>query len=194
MTPGSSKDVTTLLLDWSNGNEGALNQLTPLVYDELRRIAARQFRHERPDHTLQSTAVVHEVYLKLVDQHRVAWQNRDHFFAVASQLIRRVLVSHARARHAAKRGSGKTKLLFDESIGLPAGRSADLVALDDALEALSQLDSQQGRIVELRFFGGLSIEATSNILRVSPATVKRDWKVAKAWLFRELAKGSDHES
>src|SRR5580700_190592 len=185
MSGGGGKDVTTLLLDWGKGDAGALDQLAPLVYDELRRIAGHHLRRERPDHTLQSTALVHEVYLKLIDQQRVQWQDRDHFFAVASQMIRRILISHARAHKAAKRGAGATKLLFDEAIGLPGGESADLLALDDALESLSQVDPQQGRIVELRFFGGLSIEATAKILEISPATVKRDWNVAKAWLYRE---------
>lgn len=194
MAPASAKDVTTLLLDWGKGDQDALNQLTPLVYDELRRIASRHFRRERPRHTLQSTAVVHEVYLKLIDQKRVQWHDRDHFFAVASQMIRRLLVSHARAHYAAKRGGGKTNLIFDESIGLPRERGADLLALDDALVTLTQLDPQQGRIVELRFFGGLSIEATANFLDISPATVKRDWNAAKAWLFRELSRDSPHES
>jgi RNA polymerase sigma factor (TIGR02999 family) len=190
----ASKDVTTLLLEWSGGRQEALNQLAPLVYDELRRIAARQLRMERGDHTLQSTGLVHEVYLKLIDQQRVQWNDRDHFFAVASQMIRRILVSYARARNSAKRGGGKTRLLFDEAIALPGRREADLLALDDALEALSQIDHQQGRIVELRFFGGLSIEATAGVLGISPATVKRDWKVAKAWLYRELARGASDES
>jgi RNA polymerase sigma factor (TIGR02999 family) len=194
MSGGGDKDVTTLLLDWGKGDADALNQLTPLVYGELRRIAGHHLRRERPDHTLQSTALVHEVYLKLIDQQRVQWQDRDHFFAVASQMIRRILISHARAHKAAKRGAGATKLLFDEAIGLPGGGSADLLALDDALESLSQVDPQQGRIVELRFFGGLSIEATAKILEISPATVKRDWNVAKAWLYRELARSTGHES
>ena len=194
MSGGGDKDVTTLLLDWGKGDAGALDQLAPLVYDELRRIAGYHLRRERPDHTLQSTALVHEVYLKLIDQQRVQWQDRDHFFAVASQMIRRILVSHARAHKAAKRGAGVTKLLFDEAIGLPGGDSADLVALDDALKSLSQVDPQQGRIVELRFFGGLSIEATAKILEISPATVKRDWNVAKAWLYRQLARSSGNES
>jgi RNA polymerase sigma factor (TIGR02999 family) len=183
----ASKDVTTLLLDWSTGNEEALNQLAPLVYDELRRLAARQLRKERGDHTLQSTALVHEVYLKMIDQRRVQFRNRDHFFAVASQMIRRILVSYARARKSAKRGGAKTLLLFDDSIALQGQEQADLLALDEAIEALARLDSQQGRIVELRFFGGLSIEATASFLHISPATVKRDWKVAKAWLFRALS-------
>jgi RNA polymerase sigma factor (TIGR02999 family) len=188
MSGGSCKDVTTLLLDWGKGDAGALDQLAPLVYDELRRIAAYHLRRERPDHTLQSTALVHEVYLKLIDQRRVQWHDRDHFFAVASQIIRRILVSHARAHKAAKRGAGAPRLLFDEVIGLPGGDSADLVALDDALQSLSRVDPRQGRIVELRFFGGLSVEATAKILEISPATVKRDWNVAKAWLYRELVR------
>jgi RNA polymerase sigma factor (TIGR02999 family) len=194
MSGGGAKDVTTLLLDWGKGDAGALDQLAPLVYDELRRIAGHHLRRERPDHTLQSTALVHEVYLKLIDQQRVQWHDRDHFFAVASQMIRRILVSHARANKAAKRGAGVTKVVFDEAIGLPGGDSADLVALDDALKSLSQVDPRQGRIVELRFFGGLSIEATAKILEISPATVKRDWNVARAWLYRELARSTGHES
>jgi RNA polymerase sigma factor (TIGR02999 family) len=187
----SEKDVTTLLLEWGQGNQEALDQLAPLVYDQLRRLAARQLRMERRDHTLQSTGLVHEVYLKLIDQQRVHWRNREHFFAVASRMIRRILVSYARAHKSAKRGGGTIHLLLDEAIALPRRRSADLLALDEALEALSEMDPQQGRIVELRFFGGLSIEETARILDISPATVKRDWIVAKAWLYGQLAKRPD---
>jgi RNA polymerase sigma factor (TIGR02999 family) len=185
-------DITGLLLAWGNGNREALDKLTPLVYEELRQLAARQFRGERPGHTLQSTALVHEAYLKLIDQQRVQWQDRDHFFAVAAQVIRHILVSHARARNASKRGGGKTMLAFDESLGVAGGRETDLVALEDALEDLSRIDPQQGRIVELRFFGGLSIEGTAKILGISAATVKRDWNVAKAWLHRELSRKTQH--
>ena len=194
MDTNANKDVTTLLLDWSRGDQEALNQLAPLVYDGLHRIAARQLRRERGSHTLQSTGLVHEVYLKLIDQQRVHWHDRDHFFAVASQMIRRILVSYARARKAGKRGGGETHFEFDEGIALPGGRGADLVALDDALEALSQMDPQQGRIVELRFFGGLSIEGTANVLGISPATVKRDWNVARAWLYRQLSRSAGDET
>lgn len=186
------KDVTTLLHDWSSGaNASALDQLMPLVYSELRKVAARQFRRETPGNTLQSTALVHEAYLKLVDQHRVQWKDREHFYAVAAQIIRRILVTHARKRKAVKRGGGEPTLLFDEAIGVPASSGAtgvELTALDDALTDLAKTDPQQARIVELRFFGGLSIEATAAFLGISPATVKRDWVVAKAWLFRHLTR------
>jgi RNA polymerase sigma factor (TIGR02999 family) len=182
------KDVTTLLHDWSSGaNSAALDQLMPLVYSELRKVAARHFRREAPGNTLQSTVLVHEAYLKLVDQHRVQWKDREHFFAVAAQIIRRILVTHSRKRKAAKRGGGETRLLFDDAIQLPGGVGVDLTALDDALNDLAKTDLQQSRIVELRFFGGLSIEATAQFLGISPATVKRDWVVAKAWLFRHLS-------
>jgi RNA polymerase sigma factor (TIGR02999 family) len=184
-----SKDVTTLLLEWSDGKRQALNELMPLVYDQLRHLAARQLRRERPNHTLQSTALVHEVYLKLIDQTRVQWKDREHFFAVASQAIRRILVTHARSRNASKRG-GSTTLAFDESIALPDRKDLDVVALDDALESLSRLDPQQGRIVELRFFGGLSIEGTAHVMGISTSTVSRDWNLARAWLFRELSRGA----
>jgi len=192
--PSDPKDVTTLLLDWSSGtNPAALEQLMPLVYSELRRVAARQFRRETPGNTLQSTALVHEAYLKLVDQHRVQWQDRDHFFAVAAQMIRRILVTKARERKAEKRGGGQAKLLFDDAIGLPGRVDMDLIALDDAIAGLAKTDEQQARIVELRFFAGLSIEATAKTLGISPATVKRDWIVAKAWLFRELSRGGGRD-
>jgi len=187
---GEKGDITGLLDDWRNGDQEALNRLIPLVYDELHQLAARQMRRERATHTLQSTALVHEVYLRLIDQRRVQWQDRDHFFAVASQIIRRILVSHARSRKAAKRGGAQTTLVLDESIAAPGRREIDLEALDDALEDLARLDSQQARIVELRFFGGLSIESTANFLQTSPATVKRHWNVARAWLYREISRSS----
>jgi RNA polymerase sigma factor (TIGR02999 family) len=188
LAAAGDEDVTALLLDWGKGNHEALNRLTPLVYDELRQLASRALGRERGDHTLQSTALVHEVYLKLIDQERAQWNDRGHFFAVSSKLIRRILVSHARARNSSKRGGGQTRLLFDDGIALPSHRDVELTALDDAIESLTQFDPQQGRIVELRFFGGLSIEETARILGVSPATIKRDWNVAKAWLYRELSK------
>ncbi len=194
MEQGADHDLTSLLLDWSRGNPDALNQLAPLIYDELHRMASRQLRRERSEHTLQSTALVHEVYLKLIDQDRVQWQDRNHFFAVASQLIRRILVDHARARYASKRGGGQVKLEFDESIALPWKSDQDLLALDDAMRSLAQFDQRQSRIVELRFFGGLSIEESAEVLNVSPATVKRDWNVARAWLYRQLARSSNSES
>ena len=192
--PGAPEhDITGLLIEWRNGNSEALDRLMPLVYGELHELAARQLRRERPTHTLQSTALVHEAYLRLVDQRRVQWQHRDHFFAVASQMIRRILVNYARTRNAAKRGGSETRLVLDESIARASGcRELDLEALDEALERLTGLDAQQGRIVELRFFGGLSVEATADFLSISPATVKRHWSVAKAWLFRELRRGYVH--
>jgi len=185
-----SKDVTTLLLEWGGGKPQALNELMPLVYDQLRQLAARQLRRERSNHTLHSTALVHEAYLKLIDQRRVQWKDREHFFAVAAQAIRRVLVTYARSRNASKRGEGETLLVFDESIALPDRKDVDLVLLDDALDSLSRLDPQQGRIIELRFFGGLSIEDTASILGISTSTVSRDWNLARAWLHRELTRST----
>src|SRR6476646_247564 len=181
------EDVTLLLESWSNGDRMAFEKLMPLVYDELHRLAQRYLRRERSDHTLQSTALVHEAYLKMVDQKNVRWQNRAHFFGVAAQSIRHILVDHARSHLAAKRGAGAAKLSLDEAIGVPEKREVDLLALDQALEGLAVLDPQQGRIVELRFFGGLSIEETAEVLHISPATVKRDWVMAKAWLYREMS-------
>ena len=188
------KDVTTLLMEWSGGNSQAFNELMPMVYDQLRQLAARELRRERPNHTLHSTALVHEAYLKLIDQRRVQWTDREHFFAVASQAIRRILVTYARSRHASKRGGGATMLAFDESIALPDRKDVDLVALDDALESLSRLDAQQGRIIELRFFGGLSIDGTARAMGISTSTVARDWNVARAWLFRELSRSAGYEA
>jgi RNA polymerase sigma factor (TIGR02999 family) len=179
-------DVTQLLVRSRNGERTALDRLMPLVYDELRIIAGRYLRQERPDHTLQSTALVHEAYLRLVDQN-TDWQNRAHFFGVAARLMRNLLVDHARARLAAKRGGVKLTLSLDDAISLATDREFHLVAVDDALTSLSQFDPQQGRIVELRFFGGLSIEETSEVLNISPSTVKRDWILAKTWILRELS-------
>jgi RNA polymerase sigma factor (TIGR02999 family) len=188
---GSAKDITTLLMAWSNGNREALDELTPLVYNKLRQVAARELRRETPGQALQSTELVHEAYLKLVDQTRAHWQDREHFYAVAAQMIRRILVSHARSRNSAKRGGGQTVLALDEPLAPAKGKDVDLVALDDALETLLQMDPQQGRIVELRFFAGLSIEATARVLDVSPATVNRDWRLAKLWLYNELNRRED---
>jgi len=171
-----SGDVTQLLVDYSNGKREALDVLTPLVYGELRNLAARYLRRERSDHTLQSTALVHEAYLRLIDQNQVRWQNRAHFFGVAAQMIRRILVDHARTRHAQKRGGNAQKLSLDEAIGLPEQRDLDIIALDDALKLLAELDPQQSKVIELRFFGGLSIEETAEALGISPATVKREWR------------------
>jgi len=182
-------DVTRLLADWSQGNEQAFEQLAPAVYDELRRLAARYLSRERSNHTLQPTALVHEAYLRLIDQSRVEWQNRAHFFGVAAQMIRRILVDHARAHQAAKRGSGAVHFAIDDALDAAAPRDLDLVALDDALATLATLDPQQSRVIELRFFGGLSVEETAEVLGISPATVKREWAAARAWLYRELSRG-----
>jgi RNA polymerase sigma factor (TIGR02999 family) len=179
-------DVTVLLLDWSQGDKSALDRLTPLVYDELKRLAKRYLRRERTDHTLQSTALANEAFLRLVDQSQVQWQNRAHFFGVAAQMIRRILVDYARARRTDKRGGGVTQLSLDQAIGIPEKRGVELIALDEALDELTRLDSKQGRIVELRFFVGLSVEETAEVMAVSATTVKREWTSAKAWLFREL--------
>lgn len=182
-------DVTRLLVEWKDGNAGAFDEMAPLVYDELRRLARSYLRRERPGHTLQSTAIVHEAYLRLVDQQSVSWQNRSHFYGVAAQMIRRILVDHARARRTQKRGEGGPKISLDEAIGAQQSRDLDLVALDDALEALGSIDPRQSRLVELRFFAGLSVEETAEVLGVSTATVKRDWTSARAWLKRELSRG-----
>jgi len=179
--------VTELLQRWRGGDYQALDTLMPLVYEELRRLARRYLYHERPGHTLQSTALVNEAYLRLVGQELPQWQNRSHFFAVSAQLMRQILVDHARNHAAAKRGGGAFKLTLDEAVSLPQQVDIDLVALDNALNHLARLDAQQAKIVELRFFAGLSIEDTSEVLDISPATVKRDWSTARAWLHRELS-------
>ena len=184
----SGKDVTGLLRRWSEGDKQALEGLLPLVYEELRALAASCFRSERPDHTLQPTALVHEAYLRLIGQEHVAWQNRAHFFGIAAQMMRRILVDHARARHAAKRGGGQVTLMLDDAVALPKQRNVDLLALDAALTELAELDARQSQIVELRFFAGLSIEDTARVLAISPATVKREWATARAWLRRETTR------
>ena len=185
----TTPEVTELLQEWSAGKKTALDSLRPVVYDELRRLAAIYLHRERPGHTLQATAVVHEAYMRLVDQRSVQWQNRAHFFGIAAQMIRRILVDHARGVRAAKRGGGAVALSLDEALGVSEKRDLEVEALDDALHTLSQVDPQQARVVELRFFTGLSIEETAEVLRISESTVKRDWISAKAWLFRELSKG-----
>jgi RNA polymerase sigma factor (TIGR02999 family) len=185
------KDVTTLLLEWRGGNRAALDELMPLIYAEFRQLASRALSRERPNHTLQSTALAHELYLKLIDQKRAQWRDREHFFAMASQIIRRILVDYARRLHAQRRGGLDTRITLDEALAPQQDRDFNLVVLDNALEALSQIDSQQARIIELRFFGGLSIEATGRILGVSPSTVNREWNLARAWLYRELSRSAD---
>ncbi len=192
MSP-SPQSVTRLLLDWSNGDQEALDKLIPAVYDELRRLASRHLRRERPGHTLQTTALIHETYIRLVDQRHVRWQNRAHFFGIAAQLMRRILVDHARSRHRAKRGGSAVRLTLGEAMNVAAGQEVDFVALDEALNRLAEIDPQQSRIVELRYFSGLSIEETAEVMGISPATVKRDWSMARAWLHRELSRGEVSE-
>jgi RNA polymerase sigma factor (TIGR02999 family) len=181
-------EVSTLLRAWSGGDQSALDKLTPIVYDGLRRLARRYMRRERPGHSLQTTALVHEAYMRLVDYERMRWQDRAHFFAVSAQLMRRILVEHAR-RHNLKRGGGLQHVSLDEAAVVSGERPADLVALDDAMNALARLDPRKVQVVEMRFFGGLSVEETAEILKVSPVTVMRDWSTAKAWLYRELTRG-----
>lgn len=188
MSSAPSKPISELLVRWRDGDQGALQALLPLVYDELKRLARNYLRNERPGHTLQSTALVHEAYLRLVKS-PLRLQNRTHFFAVAARLMREILVDHARSRRAAKRDY-RCKITLDRAVALPQKRDVDLLALDDALDELSRLDPRQGRIVELRFFGGLSIDETSEILGISPATVKREWTTARAWLHREMSGGA----
>lgn len=183
-------DITALLLAWNSGDPEALNRLLPAVYAELRRLARRELRRERANHSLEPTALIHELYLGLIDQRRTKWENRAHFFAIAAQLMRRILVDHARARHALKRGGGAGLLPIDAADGAsddPSGPShVDLLELDQALERLTAQSPEQSRIVEMRFFAGLTVEETAHVLGRSPRTVKREWRLARAWLFREL--------
>lgn len=183
----SSPDLTGLLVRWSNGDPEALSRLLPLVYDECRRIAARQLRRERDEHTLNPTALVHEWYLRLVDQRRATWKNRAQFFGIAAQLMRRILVDHARSRHAQKRDGRGLLLSLDAALDTSdESQVAEILAIDEALDRLGEHDPEQQRIVELRFFAGLTVEETAEVLGRSPRTVKREWQMAKAWLFREL--------
>ena len=191
MSPPSSLDVTRLLVEWNKGNQEAGETLMPLVYEELRRVARRQLFRERLDHTLQSAALVNEAYLRLIRQQNMPqWQNRAHFFGVAAQMMRHILVDHARRRLRAKRGAGAPRLSLDSNFALAQKSEVDLVYLDDALNKLSAIDPEQGRLVELRFFAGLSIDETAEVMGVSPATVKREWATARAWLRRELKRAS----
>jgi RNA polymerase sigma factor (TIGR02999 family) len=182
----SRSDVTQLLQQWSEGRQEALDRLLPQIYAELRRLAASYLWRERRDHTLQPTALVHEAFLKLVDQRAVRWQSRAHFFGVAAQAMRRILVDHARARSAAKRGDGERPVSLDEAVAVGAMPDAQLLDLHEALTRLETIDPQQGRVVELRFFGGLTMEETAEVMHISPATVGREWTLAKAWLYAEL--------
>ncbi len=182
-----SSNVTQLLADWRNGNNDALNQLMPLVYDELRDLAKRYMRRENSSHTLQTNALVNEAYLRLVNQQNVDWQNRAHFFAIAAQVMRHLLVDHARSKQYAKRGGGAVQVTLDEGLVVSDGNSVELLALHQALERLEKIDDRKSKIVELRYFGGLSTEEAAEVLGLSEITIKREWAKAKAWLFRELS-------
>lgn len=188
MTRPSTHEVTELLIEWSNGDKAALDKLMPLIHEELRRLAHHYMSNERPGHTLQTTALVNEAYLRLVNRKGVHWQNRAHFFAIAATLMRSILVDHARTHASAKRGGGGPRIEIDEAMIVSQERAAEVLALDDVLTKLAKFDPQQSRIVELRFFGGLTIEETAEVLDLSKATIKREWIAAKAWLYRELSK------
>lgn len=184
----TQKQISQLLVDWSNGDKAALDKLIPLVYGELRRLARYHMRRERQGHTLQTSALVNEAYLRLVDYKRMRWQDRAHFFAVAAQAMRRILIEHARSHSREKRGAGARRVSLDEAAGLVDEQASDMIALDDALMSLAKFDPRKSRIVELRYFGGLDIEETAEVMGVSPATVKREWNTARLWLHREINK------
>jgi RNA polymerase sigma-70 factor, ECF subfamily len=186
MSVRTSRAITRLLIGWSRGDRAAFDELVPLVYGELHQVAAARLRRERANHTLQPTALVHEAYVRLVEQQRVRWRNRGHFFAIASRLMRRILVDHARAQGAAKRGGAARTVSLDDAGDIAAQAEVPLLALEDALARLETIDPLQGQIVELRYFGGLTIDETAAVIHVSPSTVGREWNVAKAWLYREL--------
>ncbi|HLJ51072.1 MAG TPA: sigma-70 family RNA polymerase sigma factor [Bryobacteraceae bacterium] len=186
MSDAESSETTQLLRAWAGGDPDALERLTPRVYDELRRIAGHFMRGERPERTIQTTALVHEAYLKLIDINNVDWQHRAHFFAIAAQIMRRILLDQARRRDAAKRGGPAPRVNLDEVPDVGSGRVRELIALDDALNALAKVDARKAQVIELRFFAGLSVEETAEVLKVSPDTVMRDWRLARAWLLAEL--------
>ena len=190
-TPG---EITQLLIAWNHGDERARDELTPLIYDELRRLARGFLRRERPGHTLQPTALVHEAFLRLIDQSRVDWRNRAHFFGLAAQMMRQILIDHARGHARAKRGGAMRQVSFEETAIVSEERAAELIALDDALTALAAFDSSKSRIVELRFFGGLTNEEVGEVMGMSLRTVEREWRKAKAWLRRAISKGESDES
>jgi RNA polymerase sigma factor (TIGR02999 family) len=190
----STQNITQLLVAWGQGEEAALGQLSPLVYGELHRLAQHYMAGERPGHLLQTTALVNEAYLRLIDWKQVEWQNRAHFFGLAAQIMRRILVDFARARHREKRGGEVLQVSLSEAADIPPEHGRDLVALDDALNSLAALDPRQAQVVELRFFGGLSLEETAEVLKVSVGTIRRDWSLAKAWLYDELSAKGEHES
>jgi len=194
MQPPPPREVTRLLKEWSTGDSAALDQLIPIVYDELRAVAARYLRRERQGHTLQPTALVNEAYLRLIDQNQVQWQNRAHFVGVAAQMMRRILVDHAKNHNRVKRGGGTRKVTLDEALAVSDERADDLVELDEALTALEAFDKRKSRVVEMRYFGGLSVEETAEVLKVSEITVARDWKLAKAWLYTRIEDNGQHAS
>jgi RNA polymerase sigma-70 factor (ECF subfamily) len=191
--PVSTHEVTRLLLAWKSGDEAALDHLMPLVYNELHRLARRYMAREQTDHPLQTTALVHEVYLRLVDANTIDWQDRAHFYAICARLMRRILVDFARSRNYQKRGGGLAHLQLEEAATVPEAVGAEMLAVDEALKQLAAIDSRKSEVVELRFFGGLTVEEIAAALRVSPETVMRDWKLAKAWLLRELSHETPHE-
>lgn len=194
MTTPSSNEVTQLLMAWSDGDQSALDQLTPLVYRELHRLAKGYLHRERPGHILQTTALVNEAYLRLIDWKDVHWQNRAHFLGVAAKLMRRILVDSARARYQDKRGGAARQVSFDEAAAVSVEHAAEFIALDDALQQLAAIDPRRSRLVELRFFGGLNEEETAEVLKVSPRTVRREWSLARAWLHRELKQEGQDEA
>ena len=193
METGQSPDVTRLLRAWAAGDEAALSQVTPMVYDELRRLA-RRYARARGEHTLQTTALAHEAYIRLVKADNLQWQDRAHFFAVAAQMMRRILVDAARARSAAKRSDGSVRVEFSETLPVSTGRGADILALDDALETLARFDPRKARVIELRYFVGLNVAEVAAVLAVSPETVRRDWRLAKPWLAREIGKHKPYDA
>jgi RNA polymerase sigma factor (TIGR02999 family) len=194
MTTPAPEEVSQLLREWSNGDQAALDKMMPVVYQELRRLAHHYMRKERAGHTLQTTALVNEAYMRLAHYKKMRWQSRVHFFAVAAQVMRRILVEQARSKKFEKRGGGAQKISLDETAIVSAGRSAEVIAVDEALTDLESWDPRKGRIVELRFFGGLSIEETAEVLKVSPTTVQREWRAAKAWLYRAIREGGGVEA
>ncbi len=194
MAARTTEQITQLLAGWGRGDAAALDELTPLIYNELHRIAHRHMRRERPGHTLQTSALINEAYIRLIDQREARWQSRAHFFAIASKLMRRILVDRARSKGYAKRGGNAQQVSLDEGMAAPGGRDTDLVALDDALKDLETVDERKCRIVDMRFFGGLSLEEIGEALEISVPTVEREWRAARAWLHRAMASGQNHES
>jgi RNA polymerase sigma factor (TIGR02999 family) len=188
--PSKQHEITQLLAEWSDGNQSALDELYPLVYDELHRLARRYMSRERKGHTLQTTALINEAYVRLVDQRNVHWANRSHFFAISAQIMRRILIDHARRHAYAKRGGGAQQVSLDEALTISSARGSDLLRLDEALKILSEMDSRRSQVVELRYFGGLNNEEIAGVLNVSENTVTRDWNMARAWLYQQLSESA----